>query len=222
MSRPRNRGWKIVIHHVHANPQAESLGITWMKKRKLSWFAGSIEPNKPEQGPGHHLHLFLYLMQPADKHVLLKELQYLAKDPKMVTSPPPGETREWNRVDIKEMKIKDLKKDYEGCINYLQGNTKEKATGQIFQAVARPCNRGVRITNKKYEQFCKICKTAECMGCCLGCFICTPTTGHDELIRRNSINHMDNQIKTHLKNNRQKIITHDPDDHFALPRIEYL
>lgn len=222
-TRTRPRAWKIVVHHVHCTPQAENLGITWMKKRPLSWYAGSIEPNKEDQGPGHHLHLFLYYKNPQEKHVLLKELQTLACNPQLAAPRPEGEVRDWNRVDIKDMKVKDLKKAYEGCIGYLLGDTKDKPTGQIFEGKARPCHRRVRYVNKKYEQFCSICKQCECMGCCEGCDICTPQScPQDELARRQSIIHTDKEIERCLKQNRKKVITHDPNDPFAYPRIDYI
>lgn len=221
MQRIRTRGWKMVIHQVYNNEKTKDMAVAWLKTRKLTWSANSIEPY-PEDESRHHLHIFVQYAQPQEKHTLLSELQKLAK--KVGTPRPEGEERDWNRVDVKTMKVKELKKDFDGVMDYLQGATKDKPTGEIFTIVARPCHRRVRINRetKKYEEFCSKCVSAECSGCCTGCEICTPCNDpHDEIIRRRIINNVSHQNKMWLRENRKKVITPSTDP-YEYPKIEYI
>lgn len=214
---PKSRGWKVVAHNV--DPQGKPIIEGWLKSKKVRWSRCAYEPYEEDENRVH-LHIFCQFPEAVHQGSILKDIQQISK--KYGTPKPPEETRDWNRVDAKTMCVKEMKKTVKNCEDYLLGETKDKPTGEMFVITAKPCGRRVRLTkNQKYEEFCFYCTQADCLGCCPGCFICTPTTGHDELIRRNAIIKSQKVIKKSLKNNLHKIIT-PGDGPFALPKIDFL
>lgn len=216
------RGWKNTIHNV--NPQeARIQSAKWLKTQGVTWAETSVEPY-PEDESRHHIHIFMACKCQHQEGAMKKAIQKLAKQPKFCLPPPEGEEREWNNWWCRPMDIKDLKKTAQQCDDYLRGKTKNKPLGEISIFVKKPCGRRVRynLETKKYEEFCFYCQDALCLGCCTGCIVCTQTTGHDEVIRRNLIIAREKANEKSLKENRKKVITPHPDDPFAYPRIEYL
>lgn len=216
----KSRGYKMVIHNVLQKSQATI--TNWIQTKNTVWATTSVEPY-PEDESRYHLHIFIAFKTQVHKTSILKELQRMTTKVGFCAPRPEGEERDWNRVDVKPMIVKDLKQTFDACNDYLQGATKDKPVGEVCVFVKKPCGRRVRLNreSRKYEEFCFYCTQADCQGCCKGCSICTPTTGHDELIRRNIIINSENAIKKSLKENRKKVIT-PADNPFDYPKIEYL
>lgn len=62
---------------------------------------------------------------------------------------------------------------------YLRGETKDKPIGEVMSGKEKPCFRRHRFTSmgkigdyKCVEEFCTLCNSAKCRGCCPGCKFC--------------------------------------------------
>lgn len=214
----KSRGWKIVAHNV--KPQGKSIIEGWLRSKKVRWSRCAYEPYEEDEGRVH-LHIFCQFSEQVHLGSILKDVQKISKT--YGTLKPPGELRDWNRVDAKTMCVKEMKRTVKNCEDYLLGETKDKPTGEIFAITAKPCGRRVRFNRdtRKYEEFCADCSSSICLGCCPGCLLCLPTEGHDEEVRRNIIIKSQKNIKKSLKENRQKIII-PGEGPFDYPKIDFL
>lgn len=160
------RQFSIVFHNVDRNKCYQVLGeyVVDVKEYVLSC-------EDYPQGGGTHAHLFVQYKNQRSFKSVLKELEVLKK--KFITPRPPGEERDWGRVQLDVMKGR-----FKQAEAYLLGETKDKPTGQVLSGAVKPCNRRFRwkIVNGKtvYEEFCGFCDSNVCCGCCKGCMFCDP------------------------------------------------
>jgi len=159
------RQFCIVIHNVKENIQhiVEQHNVQKTKEMLMS-----VEPNP--KGDGFHLHLFIQYPNQRSFKSVLNEYNKLAK---RLTMPKPiGEERAWGRVQVDVMRGR-----FDQANAYLQGDTKDKPTGEVISIKKKPCWRQMRYTKKigdrkNMEEFCRRCKLSSCPGCCPGCRIC--------------------------------------------------
>jgi len=159
------RQFSIVIHNVKQNIQdiVEKHNVQKVKEMLMS-----VEPNP--KGDGSHLHLFIQYPNQRSFKSVLNEYTKLAK--RLTTPKPKGEERAWGRVQVDVMRGR-----FDQANAYLQGDTKDKPTGEVISIKKKPCWRQMRYTKKigdrkNMEEFCRRCKLSSCPGCCPGCRIC--------------------------------------------------
>ncbi len=160
----KHRQFTLVIHNVRSEIQNEVKDYA----QKAKEYVMSVEPY-PESD-GYHLHLFIQYTNPRSFKSVLAEVQRFAKT---VTTPrPPGEERDWGRVQCDIMRGK-----FQQAHDYLKGLTKDKPTGEVISGRTKCCHRRWRWTgcvgNSPLEEFCSVCGDV-CPGCCPGCDICDP------------------------------------------------
>jgi len=159
------RQFCIVIHNVKENVKSiiEEHNVSKTKEMLMS-----VEPYP--QGDGFHLHLFVQYPNQRSFKSVLNEYNKLAK--RLTTPKPKGEERAWGRVQVDIMRGR-----FDQANAYLQGDTKDKPTGEVKHIIKKPCWRRMRYTKKigdlkNTEEFCGRCHSASCPGCCPGCQIC--------------------------------------------------
>ena len=164
------RQYSIVFHNVDKKKCYEVLGQYVQEAKE---YAMSVEAYP--QGNGSHAHLFIQYKNQRSFKSVLKELEVMKK--KFVIPRPPDEERDWGRVQLDVMKGR-----FNQAEAYLLGETKDKPTGEVLCGAVMPCNRKFRYkkmrdVGKKWykgciEEFCNICESNLCMGCCKGCVWC--------------------------------------------------
>lgn len=160
------RQFSIVFHNVDRDKCYQVLGeyVVDVKEYVLSC-------EDYPQGGGTHAHLFVQYKNQRSFKSVLKELEVLKK--KFVVARPPGEERDWGRVQLDVMKGR-----FKQAEAYLLGETKDKPTGEVLSGAVKPCQRRFRwklVNGKKvYEECCGICWSNLCRGCCKGCMFCDP------------------------------------------------
>lgn len=158
------RQFSIVFHNVDRDKCYKVLGeyVIDVKEYVLSC-------EDYPQGNGTHAHLFVQYKNQRSFKSVLKELEVLKK--KFVVERPPGEERDWGRVQLDVMKGR-----FSQAEAYLKGETKDKPTGEVLSGELKPCRRRFRYKmvdgKKKYEEFCDLCGSNLCRGCCKGCMFC--------------------------------------------------
>ncbi len=162
----KHRQYSVVIHNVDEEKVQDTLKEYVGKKAKE--YVMSVEPNP--QGDGKHAHLFIQYPNQRGKMPVLKELEKLKKS--FVLPKPEGETRCWGRVQVDAMRGR-----FSQAEAYLQGETKDKAIGNVLKGCVKPCFRRHRFTEqigdyKHIEEFCSRCDSNICWGCCPGCVYC--------------------------------------------------
>ncbi len=159
--------WSIVIHNI--NPDKMDL-VKNYEKSKTKEYICSAEPY-PEEIEKYHLHLYIEYISQRSKSATIKSMQQLSR--KIQMPRPPGELRDWGRVDVKVMQG-----EFHHADSYLKGETKDKPTGEITHEKRKECKRMWRYIKKytQMEEFCNLCKKTDCMGCCPSCLLCDPTT----------------------------------------------
>lgn len=155
------RQYSIVIHNVE-NEKSQAK-IKEYAQKNAKEYVMSVEPYP--QGNGFHLHLYVQYQNQRGFKSVLKEIEKLSKD--FITPKPPGEDRSWGRVQLDVMRGR-----FSQATAYLQGETKDKPTGEVLSGELKPCRRRIRKTGTTYEEVCGICWSNLCMGCCQGCIIC--------------------------------------------------
>lgn len=160
----KNRQYSIVIHNVEEKCQAIAEAYA---KKNCTEFVLSVEPYP--QDKGFHLHLFLQFPNQRHFKAVLKDLEKFKKT--IITPKPPGEERDWGRVQVDVMRGRFSQAD-----DYLAGLTKDKPTGEVLKGETKLCFRRHRYVNKNckgtIEECCGICWSNLCQGCCKGCEIC--------------------------------------------------
>ncbi len=167
------RQYSIVIHNVCPE---KTQAIVEKYVENAQEFAMSVEPYP--QGNGSHLHLFVQYKNRRSFKSVLKELELLKN--KFIVPRPQDEVRDWGRVQLDVMKGR-----FSQAEAYLQGETKDKPTGEVLTGRVKPCYRrfrwkklrdvGTKIERGKLEEFCQLCSSSACRGCCQGCMCCDPT-----------------------------------------------
>jgi hypothetical protein len=138
----KHRGYSITIHNVD-QVKAQKLGKEYAQEG--AEYTMSVEPN-PE-GDGYHLHLFIQYRNQRYFKAVLKELEKLSR--RIGVPRPEGETRDWGRVQLDVMRgtMKQAKA-------YLLGQTKDKPTGEVYQAIAgRPPEYWAQYHSDMWSQF---------------------------------------------------------------------
>ncbi len=113
------RKYNIVFHNVDKE-KCEPILEHYVKKVKE--YVMSVEPYP--QGNGHHAHLSVEYPNQRRKQSVLKELEKLKVS--FVTMRPEGETRDWGRIQVQEMRGTFKQNE-----NYLLGETKDKPLGDV-------------------------------------------------------------------------------------------
>jgi len=167
------RQYSIVVHNVCPE---KTQPIVSKYVENAQEFTMSVEPYP--QGNGSHLHLFVQYKNQRSFKSVLRELEVLKT--KFVVPAPPGETRDWGRVQLDVMKGR-----FSQAEAYLQGETKDKPTGEVLTGRVMPCRRrfrwkkmsdiGTKIERGKLEECCGLCWSNLCRGCCQGCMFCDET-----------------------------------------------
>jgi hypothetical protein len=184
----KHRQFCIVIHNVRK--EIEDI-VNKHNAQKAKESILSVEPY-PE-GDGQHLHLYIQYPNPRYFKSVLNEYEQLAK--RLIEPKPIGEERAWGRVQVDVMRGR-----FDQAEAYLEGETKDKPTGQIYKLKKKPCCIRQRYTNikdignqKQIESFCRLCTKTDCPGCCPGCWRC------DENIPLRTI--MDNLLEKLINQN---------------------
>jgi hypothetical protein len=164
------RQYSIVFHNVDKQKCYQVLG-QYVKEAKE--YVVSVEAYP--QGDGSHAHLFIQYKNQRSFKSVLKELEVLKK--KFIVPRPPGEERDWGRVQLDVMRGR-----FNQAEAYLNGETKDKPTGEVLCGALKPCWRrfrykkacdiGARWYKGCIEEYCSKCNSNLCMGCCEGCVWC--------------------------------------------------
>ncbi len=185
------RSWSITFHNISPNKTQDILKQYVQKSKKSSL---SVEANP--QGDGFHAHLFITYTSQRQFHTVLKELQLLSK--KFIMPRPDDCKGDWGRVELDRMRGTYLQAN-----SYLLGETKDKPIGELVQHERKPCFRRFRrklqgtvsMSLRDIEEFCTLCNSANCPGCCPGCSECCPPTPEAQLHFEELRNHHRKEIK---------------------------
>jgi hypothetical protein len=163
----KHRQYSIVFHNVQEEKSQETIRQYVAKAKE---YVMSCEPY-PE-GEGFHLHLFIQYPNQRSFFSVLKELEQLKK--KFLAPKPEGQQGDWGRVQLDPMRGR-----FDQANAYLQGQTKDKPTGEVLAGKVKPCCDRKRYTKQLYdkknvERFCGRCGSNRCHGCCPGCYTCDP------------------------------------------------
>lgn len=161
----KHRQFSIVFHNVDQEKAQDKLSEYVAKAKE---YVMSVEPY-PESD-GHHAHLFIQFTNQRSFFSVLKELEQLKK--KFVLPRPEGCKTDWGRVQLDPMRGR-----FDQCRAYLNGETKDKPTGEVMSGVEKKCCTRHRYTKrigdkKNMERFCGKCGSTKCLGCCPGCIVC--------------------------------------------------
>lgn len=199
----KHRQYSIVFHNVE---KEKSQDILKQYVAKAKEYVLSVEPYP--QGEGFHAHLFIQYGNQRSFFSVLKELEILKK--KMVCPGPDDCKGDWGRVQLDPMRGR-----FSQAEAYLNGETKDKPIGEVMSGSVKPCFRRHRFTGrigdyKNVEEFCSLCDSTQCWGCCPGCRWCDESVVEEwEGQRKEYIAGLEKQrarIKK-LKNSRPKKFT---------------
>uniref|UniRef100_UPI00404893AA hypothetical protein n=1 Tax=Shewanella sp. TaxID=50422 RepID=UPI00404893AA len=139
---PKYYKYTIVIHNF--DPKKEDV-VKNVANEKAKEYVCSCEPY-PEQS-GYHMHLFIEYKNQRSFNSVLHEMQNLSK---RVTEPrPPDETRDWGRVQVDRMYG-----DFKQANSYLQGETKDKPTGEVTHKPNRK-DELEKLADEHWKNFCQ-------------------------------------------------------------------
>jgi hypothetical protein len=185
----KHRQYSIVFHNVQEEKSQETIRQYVAKAKE---YVMSCEPY-PE-GEGFHLHLFIQYPNQRSFFSVLKELENIKK--KFLAPKPPGQQGDWGRVQLDPMRGR-----FDQANAYLQGQTKDKPTGEVQAGKVKPCCDRKRYTKqigdkKNTERFCGKCGSTKCLGCCPGCIVCDEGLGkaYDYFMMKNMMDVMNKKI----------------------------
>ena len=134
------RSYSIVIHNVN---DASKLSVeNHFKAFSPSKLLVALEPYP--QGQGFHIHVFVSFTNPRSFKSVLSSTQSLSK--KIVTQKPEGETRDWGRVQVDQMRG-----NFEQATAYLTEPKKDKPVDPNVTKV----NQALEDAIFNYELACK-------------------------------------------------------------------
>lgn len=152
MTSQKHRQYSIVIHNVDPE-KAQAIVEKYVQDAKE--YVMSFEPNP--KGNGHHFHLFIQFKNQRSFRAVLRELQKLSA--RIISPRPEGETRDWGRVQLDVMRG-----TFQDCVAYLQGETKDKPTGEVqqgrheLQSVPDECSLRHGNEGRMYDPDCPGCQ----------------------------------------------------------------
>ena len=194
------RQFSIVFHNVDKEKCYKVLGDYVVDVKE---YVMSVEDYP--QGSGSHAHLFVQYKNQRSFKSVFKELEVLKK--KFVVERPPGEERDWGRVQLDVMKGR-----FSQAEAYLKGETKDKPTGEVLSGELKPCFRRFRykklcdVGRKWYkgciEEFCQLCSSNLCRGCCQGCVWCDEAIGNQQGFTQED----KDRHKKYLSGQREKLL----------------
>lgn len=146
----KHRQYSIVIHNVDDKKAHDIVSKYVEESKEHVW---SVEPNP--QGVGYHVHLFIQYRNQRRFKSVLKELERLSK--RMVAPRPEGETRDWGRVHVDVMRG-----NFQQCVSYLRGQTKDKPVGEVVHKVAgQPAEYWVKYVAEHWSEFLTWCDKSQ-------------------------------------------------------------